>query len=464
MNELPLQETYKNELQALYSETNQAILKCLSDVVAPHAGSIAKNFYQVMLENESSLTFLSHELVESRLSITMAAWIENLFVPHTSSLAIEELIVTQVQVGHVHARIDLPMSLVNFGMRTLKISMSGYIQKAGLGVDNESKCLVLMNALVDSMSALINDSYVTDIVVNEKNAQAFRMHVSSQSLAFDFERLRTSLLDWTRRILSKLHENDIDAATVPTIRHSDFGLWLTHKGAIILTGRPELKLLMDFVSEANTIVEQILSLEQHNHENEQFNQLIDELNEHVTKVIWVLGNTAQEMLDIDSGRDSLTHLFNRRYLSTVLHHETDCSIKTGMRYGILYLDIDHFKHINDLYGHDNGDAILQQFATQLSQCVRTGDFAFRYGGEEFLIVLADITAEQLPIIAEKVRHLIESVEFTLSDEQQISLTASIGAAVHDGHPDYQRTISNADTALYQAKDKGRNCVVIHTNA
>ncbi len=461
MNELPLQETYKRELKALYGEAHSEVLNRLATILRPHSESIAKNFYQVMLGNESAVTFLTNELVEHRLSYSMKIWISELFTPRSSLSEIEELIVKQVQVGHVHARIDLPMSLVNFGMRTLKVTMSDYIKQAELSQDEESECLILMNQLVDSMTALINDSYVTDIVVNEKNAQAFRMHVSSQSLAFDFERLRTSLLDWTRRVLTKLHEKDIDIATVPTIRHSDFGLWLTHKGSIILTGRSELILLVEFVSDANDIVEQILALEQHNHQNKNFNRLIDELNEHVTKVIWILGNTAQEMLDIDSGRDSLTHLFNRRYLSTVLRHETECSTKTGMRYGILYIDIDHFKIFNDQYGHDNGDAILQQFATHLSQAVRTGDFAFRYGGEEFLIVLADITEEQLPTIAEKIRSLIENVKFKLTDGTTVNVTVSIGAALHAGHPDYQRTISDADAALYLAKENGRNRVEIN---
>ena len=461
MNELPLQETYKRELKALYGEAHSGVLNRLATILTPHSASIAKHFYHVMLENESAVPFLTNELVESRLALSMKLWISELFVPRRAQSEIEELIVKQVQVGHVHARIDLPMSLVNFGMRTLKINMSAYIKQAKLSQSEESECLILMNGLVDSATALINDSYVTDIVVNEKNAQAFRMHVSSQSLAFDFERLRTSLLDWTRRILTKLHESDIDIATVPTIRHSDFGLWLTHKGTLILTGRPELELLMNFVSNANAIVEQILALDQHNYQNKHFNRLIDELNEHVTKVVWILGNTAQEMLDIDSGRDSLTHLFNRRYLSTVLRHETECSTKTGMRYGILYIDIDHFKALNDQYGHDNGDVILQQFATHLSQAIRTGDFVFRYGGEEFLIVLADITQEQLPTIAEKIRSLIESVEFKLTDETTVNLTISIGAALHGGHPDYQRTIADADAALYLAKENGRNRVEIN---
>lgn len=461
MKDLPLQSTYELELLALYDETNVELLGLLAKTVSPHARRIAKAFYTVMLQDKNAVTFLTNDMVENRLTSSMTAWIEDLFDQQNELTDIETLIKYQVDIGHVHARIDLPMSLVNFGMRTLKATISEVITHSTLTHEQKINGLILSNALLDTVISLINDSYLSDIVISEKNAQAFRMHVSSQNLAFDCERLRTSLLDWMRKILTKLHETHIDLATLPTIRHSDFGLWLTHKGALILAGRTELSLLMQFVSDANAIVDEILTLDHRNSDNMQFNRLIDNLNQHVTKVLWVLGNTAQEMLDIDSGRDALTHLFNRRYLATVLLHETECSTKTGLRYGILYLDIDLFKVFNDTYGHENGDVILQQFAGCLLQSVRTGDFVFRYGGEEFLIVLADIQEETLPIIAEKVRKLIAETKFKLLDETTVPVTVSIGAAMHDGHPDYQRTIRNADASLYKAKENGRNCVQLY---
>jgi len=460
MNHLPLQSTYETELSTIYCVENTDNLRLLSEIIGPHAETVAKMFYRVMLKNEFSVVFLTNEMVESRLTGSMTAWINELFVQHIAPVDIEKLIQRQVEVGHVHARIDLPMSLVNYGMRTLKSTMSTYILEAGLTAEQQGDLLILLNSIVDNMTALINDSYLTDLVISENTAQAFRLNVSSQSIAFDFERLRTSLLDWVRQVLTKLHEENVDRATIPTIRHSDFGLWITHKGALILTGKPELSLLMEFISDASELVDQLLDLEDRSQDSIRFNQLIETLNNHVTKVVWVLGDTAKEMLDIDSGRDSLTHLFNRRYLSTVLHHETEVSLKTGMRYGILYLDIDHFKVFNDTHGHENGDIILQQFVAKLSQSVRTGDFVFRYGGEEFLIVLADIEESLLPVIAEKVRLLLNNAEFKLINDDVITVTASIGAAIHDGHPDYQRTISNADKALYNAKENGRNRVEI----
>jgi len=459
MNQLQLQQTYERELAELYHVDNADTLSLLAEKIVPNAALIARSFYRVMLQNQFSVEFLTSELVETRLKVSMTAWIEGLFKAHNTIDDIRNFLEQQVQVGHVHARIDLPMSLVNFGMRTLKGAITEIIQ-AEIESPKQADSLVLINAIIDSTTALINESYLIDIVASEGEAQAFRLHVSSQSLAFDFERLRTSLLDWLRQVLSKFHEKTLNEATFPTIRHSDFGLWLTHKGALILTGRPELEVLLTFIGDANEIIDKIKKLDHRGQDLEQFNQLIEDLNAEVTKVIWILGDTAKEMLDIDSGRDALTHLFNRRYISTVLRHETECSIKTGMRYGVLYIDIDYFKNLNDEHGHDNGDLILQQFAYNLSQSVRTGDYVFRYGGEEFLIVLADIKESQLASIAEKVRALIENTAFKLADESLISATVSIGAAIHDRHPDYQRTITNADKALYRAKEKGRNRVEI----
>ncbi len=117
------------------------------------------------------------------------------------------------------------------------------------------------------------------------------------------------------------------------------------------------------------------------------------------------------------------------------------------------------KKINDTYGHDEGDRVLMQLAEILTTEVRAGDFVFRLGGEEFLIVLGDVTDKVLHNVAEKVRMTVSNTPFRLSDHRTLDITVSLGAALHDGHPDFQRTLKLADEALYQAKNTGRNRVV-----
>jgi diguanylate cyclase len=142
-----------------------------------------------------------------------------------------------------------------------------------------------------------------------------------------------------------------------------------------------------------------------------------------------------------------------------MRHETVSSLRKNMTFGIIILDIDFFKKINDTYGHDGGDCVLSQLAEILIESVRAGDFIFRLGGEEFLIVIADVKPNIIYNIAESIRTNVSNKEFLLTDNRTLKVTVSIGTAIHDGHPDFNRTIKLADTALYQAKQNGRNKVV-----
>src|SRR5690606_24423521 len=104
--------------------------------------------------------------------------------------------------------------------------------------------------------------------------------------------------------------------------------------------------------------------------------------------------------------------------------------------------------------------VLQQFATLLLNKSRAGDYLFRLGGEEFLIVMVDVTPTNAKYAAEKLRKLIAAETFRLPQEETIYLTCSMGLAMFTGHPDYQRLMRRADEALYQAKHGGRNQVVV----
>jgi diguanylate cyclase len=132
--------------------------------------------------------------------------------------------------------------------------------------------------------------------------------------------------------------------------------------------------------------------------------------------------------------------------------------RTGRSRGfaVLVLDIDHFKAVNDRHGHDVGDRVLQQAAGLIVQHVRAGDFVFRYGGEEMLVVLAGVHAEEALKVAEDIRRRFEVTPLAVGRDAVLNLTVSIGVADHDGQADPQRLIKRADAALYEAKQAGRN--------
>lgn len=159
--------------------------------------------------------------------------------------------------------------------------------------------------------------------------------------------------------------------------------------------------------------------------------------------------------------DGLTGLHNRRYLDNHLRVLVDRALARGRPLSICITDIDRFKNVNDSYGHDAGDEILRDFAHRLRSTVRGADLACRYGGEEFVVVMPDTSAEIAAAVAERLRALVEGNPFDLPQHQQkLAITASLGIATLDPNGDTPESLlKRADNALYQAKNNGRNQVV-----
>jgi len=160
-------------------------------------------------------------------------------------------------------------------------------------------------------------------------------------------------------------------------------------------------------------------------------------------------------------RDGGTGLFNRRYLEVHLQKKLDDSRATGKSVGILILDIDHFKNVNDTHGHVVGDEVLKIFAERLRDNLRGFDLVARLGGEEFIAVMPDVPAETAMYIAERLRRSVADAPMQCSGrEKALNITTSIGGAIIEpGLITVQEALDRADKALYQAKNSGRNCAV-----
>lgn len=188
------------------------------------------------------------------------------------------------------------------------------------------------------------------------------------------------------------------------------------------------------------------------------NDLNDNLNQKVVERTNELQEANRQLKEY-SEKDPLTGLHNRRFLTDRLYEEFKRSADHGSTLSLAILDIDHFKSVNDTWGHAAGDGILKMLANYLIENVRDSDMVVRLGGEEFCMVFPDDNYTHTLAILEQVRKDIESLSYA-HDSQAISVTSSFGVARLDlGVDDQEALLHKADLALYQAKQQGRNRVV-----
>ena len=156
-------------------------------------------------------------------------------------------------------------------------------------------------------------------------------------------------------------------------------------------------------------------------------------------------------------RDELTGSHNRRHLIRLIENEKERTARVGNLFCLCLLDIDHFKRINDTYGHQAGDTVLREFAATVQRQIRDSDSFGRYGGEEFLLMLPETSIDEALALAERVRANIARLGF--SELPELAVTVSIGVAEFRIDESIAQTVARADEALYQAKSGGRNRVV-----
>ncbi|CAM2926407.1 diguanylate cyclase [Legionella worsleiensis] len=177
------------------------------------------------------------------------------------------------------------------------------------------------------------------------------------------------------------------------------------------------------------------------------------------QIALVLANIKlQDILRFESIRDPLTGLYNRRYFEEQVEQAILTCRRTDDVFGIMILDIDHFKLINDRYGHWAGDKALCCLSDKMRHFFRESDIIGRWGGEEFIILLKNLSQENIVKKAEQLRQDIETLRIDINGTL-ISFTISIGIASFTPQTDKEQIINNADAALYKAKNKGRNKVV-----
>ena len=430
----------------------------LAGLAEGHAAELAAHFYKVMMNDARASRSMSHDQVRVRLQPAMQRWVRDLL--RASTADVEQLIAHQRVIGDVHARVGIPVDLVTRGTRVLKQRLFQLIgEQAGHG-ETAHAAIASLTASFDIALEGMTLAYSNARERSSRTDAAYRLFSLVQNVSTERERQRALLLDWENTLLYALAAQG-DMGGFQTLARSEFGLWFNHKGIPSFGESSETRQISALISEVDQLLQHTL---QQDGDPAVRSAQLQEVRTKVSQARSLLGMLFERIGELDAGCDALTNLLNRRFLPTVLRREIELAEKSSDGFAVLLLDLDHFKAINDTHGHEAGDRALQHVAGILSQFTRGSDYVFRYGGEEFVVVLVAVDERQALVIADGLCRRMADTPVTLADGQLLEISASIGVALYDGHPDYERVMARADAAMYQAKKQGRNRVVLGNDA
>lgn len=438
------------EWRALQTSIDAEARQVLAELVSLHAGALVQSFYAELEKDEDSRTFLSQSLIRSRLSGSLQNWLLALFpaqgVPDFAAMA-----EVQLHVGAIHARIGLALKLVTRGHRLMTEELINIIIAQGGSVQSRRSMLRVAASTLSIAIDIMSTAYVQADRRNEKSAEAFRLFALGKNLSQERESQRAAMAEWLQEAMFVIASRErLD--TLSDLHSSEFGLWLAHRGSVLFEGTREMERAMAIVDHIDGTVLPCIR------QGRDLREMLTELNADATEIRSLIMQCFNEASRLEGGHDALTGVLSRRFMDAILSREVDTARRRRKKFSVALIDLDHFKRINDQYGHGAGDQALRHCAEMISQTMRAGDFLFRYGGEEFLLTLAEMDRPEAEAFA---NHLLEEMRerpITLPDGQVITLTASIGVAEFQDEPDFHRLIKAADQALYEAKHRGRDRV------
>lgn len=430
-----------------------ASLALLADTGARHGAELVALFYENLLRDDEARQFLDHTVVQERLTASLLDWLQQLLAGPDIRRSPEQQ-ARQKIVGEVHARIKIPMHLVMLGTMVIKGRLAELFQAPAVEPSVGLRALQLADVRMDAAIMLISQSYVKDATARARLDEAYRLFSLDQDVAVEKEMQRASLMEWSQNTLFSLLQST-RGEKLPRLGASPFGLWLRHRAQFMFE---QSAAFGDVTRLVERIDETLLPLLDVPGARKDDLGALSDLRAAVDEISFLVADLFQTLNAMEGGRDPLTRALNRRFLPAILGREVTFAKEHETQLSVMLVDIDHFKSINDRHGHQAGDEVLRQVAQVIVDNVRPTDFVFRYGGEEFLIVLVETGSEDAANVAERIRSDMASRAFDTGVSGGLSVTASIGIAMHSGHPDQRYLIKAADEALYRAKERGRNRV------
>ncbi|WP_104489856.1 diguanylate cyclase [Acinetobacter indicus] len=438
--------------QAICGQFSETDLSYSFEFIQQHVTVLVAEFYRQMMQEQEASYFLSDELVRSRLKNALQQWLLDSFaVPFKQDF--KAIVAKQLKVGEVHARIGVPSWLIIRGIREIqRKSFVFFLQTPQADVLAAAD---YMTQVLSLAAEIMCRTYEAKVEIHNDMKHTYRLFSAMQDVAVQKDRQRGCLLDWEDELMFKAF-SDQSPLFHPPLSKSEFGLWFIHKAAYAFASAEQVEFIIQRIYQVDQLNQQLLDTS----DQQQMLLLIQQIRCKNREIQHLVDQLFQVAEYIGTGNDSLTQLLNRRYLNTILIREIQFSRKNRSPLSLLAIDADFFKEINDRYGHAAGDLALQFMAEVLLESSKGSDYAFRVGGEEFLLLLVDSDWNRAQMIAETIRRRVEDTPIRSAEGESFKFTVSIGAVQYDGHPDYQRFLDAADAALYSAKNAGRNQVYL----
>ena len=347
-------EEFADEWTTLSNDTPLPVKQIVNEQIQEHSAKLAEMFYSIMMADPEANVFLSNELVNQRLHGSMQRWLKELFSleprdPH-------EIYRHQCHVGEVHARIQIPFTLIMRGARLLRYAISGYLVESKLDRGDLVKATNYVSEMMELALGAMTDYYVVSVEKSARTDESYRMFALGQNMVAEREKQRAALMEWTQKILLGLLAG-VKESEIPSLGKSSFGLWLQHKAAIVFESAPELEQMRVRIAEVERNIHLKVAESRKNPDNARV--LMQEIESGIAAIKSLLGGLFDRYIEVDKGRDTLAHLLNRRYLPSVLKREMTMARGGNVHFALLLIDIDHFKAINVTHNHTVGDQVLQ---------------------------------------------------------------------------------------------------------
>ncbi|WP_407578994.1 diguanylate cyclase [Citrobacter koseri] len=443
----------KQEWTALISHTDARVLTLSNILATSSAAGMSKRFYDTVLTDPQAEEFLTNEQVERHLKKALERWLIEVLSGTTDS--VDNLISMQQHVGEMHARIGIPVQVIEMGARVLKKFLSPLIDKIECSAEDKFKLLNYTTGSIDIAMEVMSRVFSFSENQSSREEENYRVYSMLENAEEEKEKQISSLLSWEIDIVYKVLL-DSEVCNIQSFSRSEFGLWFNHKGQHYFSGLTGVGYISKLLLEVDEIINNIRNESSSTLKKQKLINYVLQIRTCLSQITTLLRDLFDDVSRHEIGMDVLTRLLNRRFLPTIFKREISYAVRRNSELSVMVIDVDKFKQVNDTYGHHLGDEILRRVSQVFYENVRSSDYVFRYGGDEFLIVLTEATEPETLRMAERVRNRVEKQTVITPDGGKLSVSLSIGVAMFSGHPDYERLIQSADEALYRAKSLGRN--------